>query len=305
MGKVDWDSLGFGYIKTDYNIRAIYSDGAWGEMTASESDYMNIHISAAALHYGSQIFEGLKAFRGADGHVRIFRPEENAKRFQRSARALCMAEVPTELFIEACKKVVELNIDYVPPYGKGATLYLRPMLIAHEPRLGISAAHEFTFCVFACPIGSYVKGGVQPMDVVIDTDYDRAAPRGTGGVKCGGNYAASLFSTHRAKERGYANVIYLDATERKYIEECGAANFFGIKDGKYITPNSPSILKSITNMSIATLAQEIGLEVERRNISVDELSTFEECGACGTAMVITPIRSIFEYHSEKLWKYGE
>ncbi len=305
MKNIDWGSLGFGYTKTDYNVRVEYKDGKWGDITVTDSEYINVHMSSSSLHYGSQIFEGLKAFTGIDGKVRLFRPEENALRFQRSASRLCMAEVPVDLFVEACKKVIEVNKDYVPPYGSGATLYLRPMLIAHESHLSISAAHEFLFCIFACPIGPYVKSGVKPMDVVIDVDHDRAAPRGTGSAKCGGNYAASIKSASRAKENGFASVIYLDATERRYIEECGAANFFGIKEGSYVTPESPSILKSITNKSICTLAEEIGLTVERRNIPIEELPTFDECGACGTAMAITPISSIYEYRTKNLVEYSK
>lgn len=305
MKNIDWGSLGFGYYKTNYNVRAIYKDGKWGELTVTDSEHINIHMSAASLHYGSQIFEGLKALTGIDGKIRLFRPDESAKRFQHSARSLCMAEVPTEMFLEAVRKVIEINREYVPPYGTGATFYIRPMLLAYDSNLSISAAKEFLFCVFACPVGSYVKSGVKPIDVVIDIDHDRAAPRGMGSTKCGGNYAASISSLSRAKEQGFANVLYLDATERKYVEEFGAANFFAIKDGKYITPKSDSILKSITNKSISTLAEEIGLTVERRNIPVEELETFEECGACGTAMVITPVRSIYEYHSQKRIEYSE
>ncbi len=305
MSNIDWNSLGFGYIKTNKNIRAEYTDGKWGEFYFTEEETIPLHMSASGLHYGTEIFEGLKAFRGADGKVRLFRPDENGKRMQRSAEMICMQALPEDRFVEACVEVVRENIEFVPPYGSGASLYLRPFIIASEAVLGVKPSHEFIFCIFVSPVGAYFKGGMQPIDVVIDVDFDRAAPRGTGGAKCGGNYAASLYCGERAHDNGFSNVLFVDGVERKYIEECGAANFFGIKDNTYVTPISPSILHSITNMSLRTLAsQEYGLKIEERPISIEELPTFEECGACGTAAVISPIGSVSDYrHSEKI-SYG-
>ncbi len=298
--------MGFAYMKTNCNIRATYSNGEWGELSLTEDETIPMHMSASCLHYGTEIFEGLKAFRGEDGKVRLFRPDENAKRMIKSAEILCMQSPSEEMFVEACRKVVEANIDFVPPYGTGASLYLRPMLVATEAVLGVKPAQEFLFCIFVSPVGPYFKGGMTPIDVVIDIDYDRAAPRGTGRAKCGGNYAASLYAGEKAHDNGYMNVLFLDAEKRQYIEECGAANFFGIKNGTYITPKSPSILRSITNLSLRHIAQkELGLKIEERLVDIAELPTFDECGACGTAAVVSPIGSVCDYrHSEKI-SYGD
>ncbi len=305
MSNIDWSSIGFGYIKTNKNIRAEYKDGAWGDFYLSDEESVPIHMSASCLHYGTEIFEGLKAFGGADGKVRLFRPDENAKRMQRSADMLCMQSLPVERFVEACVEVVRANMEFVPPCESGATLYLRPFLIATEAVLGVKPAKEFLFCIFVSPVGPYFKGGMTPIDVVVDVDYDRAAPRGTGKAKCGGNYAASLYCGEKAHDNGYSNNLFVDAVERKYIEECGAANFFGIKDNTYVTPTSPSILHSITNMSLRHLAsEEYGLKVEERPIALEELPTFEECGACGTAAVISPIGSVSDYRHDEKISYG-
>ncbi len=305
MTNIDWGSLPFGYIETDSNIRCTYKNGAWGELEQTTETTIPMHISAACLHYGFEIFEGLKAFRGEDGKVRLFRPDENAKRFNESAHTLCMAELPEEIFIEACEQAIKANERFVPPYGTGASLYLRPFMVATEAKLGVAPATEFLFCVFVSPVGPYFKGGIKPINVVIDVDHDRAAPRGTGRAKCGGNYAASIYSMEKGHKNGYSNVLYVDAESRQYIEECGAANFFGIKDNTYVTPESPSILESITNKSLRVLAEDMGMKVERRHVAIEELDTFEECGACGTAAVISPIGSIFEYKSGKSWNFGE
>ncbi len=292
-------------MKTNKNIRAEYKDGKWGEFYFTDEETIPLHMSAASLHYGSQIFEGLKAFRGDDGKVRLFRPEENGKRMQISAEMLCMQGLPVDRFVEACVAVVRENIEFVPPCESGASLYLRPMLIASEPVLGVKPSKEFIFCIFVSPVGPYFKGGMTPIDVVIDVEYDRAAPRGTGRAKCGGNYAASLYTGERAHHNGFSNNLFVDAVERKYIEECGAANFFGIKNNTYITPASPSILRSITNMSLRQLAtEEYGLQVEERKVSIEELPSFEECGACGTAAVISPIGSVSDYRHEEKIIYG-
>ncbi len=305
MQNIDWSALeGFGYRKCGRNIRAEFKNGQWGELQLTDSEYIPLHMSAPSLHYGTQAFEGLKAFRGADGKVRLFRPYENAKRMASSARQLCMAEVPEELFVKAVIEVVKDNIDFVPPYGMGASLYIRPLLIGTDAVLGVKPGHEYMFCVFVSPVGSYFKDKLAPMNIIIDKDHDRAAPHGTGHVKCGGNYAASIYSGMKAHTSGYSDVLYVDAVERKYIEECGAANFFGIKEGTYVTPKSRSILPSITNMSLRQIAEDMGLKIEQRPISLDELSSFDECGACGTAAVISPIGDIYDPETGEHVTYG-
>ena len=304
MKNIDWNNLGFDYVPTDINARAYYKDGVWSELEYTSDEYIKMHMSTTCLHYGLECFEGLKAFRGVDGKVRLFRADENARRMASSARKLCLPEPPVELFVEACREVVKRNIDYVPPYESGASLYLRPVLIGTKVGLGVKASHEAMLIVFCSPVGAYFKGGMKPIRVIIDRVQDRAAPRGTGDIKAGGNYASSILSGEKAHTMGYSNVMYLDATEHKYIEECGAANFFGIKDGKYITPKSPSILPSITNKSLRALAEDMGLVVEERPVPVEELASFEEAGACGTAAVISPIGYIFDIDTEEKVVYG-
>lgn len=303
MNNIDWKSLPFGYFKTDYNVRCYYRNGSWGELEISSSEYINLHIAATCLHYGQEAFEGLKAFRGKDGKIRIFRLEENAKRMQSSAYGIMMANIPTELFKEAVIKAVKLNEKYIPPYGEGASLYIRPLLIGSGAQVGVKPANEYLFLVFVGPVGPYFKEGFNPVNIQIVRDYDRAAPLGTGCYKVGGNYAASLRAGERAHQEGYASVLFLDAKEKKYIDEAGPANFFAIKGNKYITPDSNSILPSITNMSLRALAEEIGLIVERRHVAVEELSEFDEVGACGTAAVITPIKKIFDRDKNMVYEY--
>ena len=239
-----------------------------------------------------------------DGKVRLFRVEDNARRLQSSAKRLCLPVPTVEMVVEACKEVVRRNERFIPPYGTGASFYLRPVMFGTTVGLGVKPAKDALLIVYGSPVGAYFKTGIKPIMVAIDREQDRAAPRGTGDVKVGGNYAASLMSGEKAHDLGYSNVMYLDAAEHKYIEECGAANFFGIKDGKYITPKSPSVLPSITNMSLRQIARDMGLEVEERHIPVEELETFEECGACGTAAVISPIGKIFDMQTEKVYNYG-
>ncbi len=304
MENIDWKSLPFGYMTCNCNIRTEYKNGAWSPIEAHTEEYLPIHISAPALHYGVEAFEGLKAFRGVDGKVRLFRPYDNARRLLATADRLCMVAPDEELFVQACVEVTRRNLEFVPPYDSGATLYIRPLLLGTDAVLGISPANEFLFAVLVSPVGAYFKGGMTTIKVAIDTEYDRAAPRGTGAVKCGGNYAASLLAGERNHHQGYSSVVYLDAAEHKYIEECGAANFFGIKGDKYITPKSPSILPSITNMSLRTLAEDMGLTVERRQILVDEIKEFDECGACGTAAVISPISQVDNLLTGEQYKYG-
>jgi branched-chain amino acid aminotransferase len=299
MENIDWANLKFGYMPTDYNVRCYYRNGKWGEIEVSSSDIINIHMAATSLHYGQEAFEGMKAFRCPDGKVRAFRIKDNAERLQSTCRGILMPELPTELFEDMVKKVVKLNERFVPPYESGASLYIRPLLIGTGAQVGVHPANEYLFMIFVSPVGPYFKGGFATNDYVIIREYDRAAPLGTGRYKVGGNYAASLAANKMAHDAGYASEFYLDAKEKKYIDECGAANFFGIKDGKYITPKSSSILPSITNRSLQQLAKDLGMEVEVRPIPEEELSTFEEAGACGTAAVISPIRKIDDLENHK------
>jgi branched-chain amino acid aminotransferase len=303
MEKLDWGKLPFGYIKTDYNIRCSYKNGKWGELEVSTSEYIDIHIASTGLHYGQEAFEGLKAYMGKDGRIRLFRWQENAKRLILSSEGIKMAVVPVELFRDAIFEAVKLNKHYVPPYGSGATLYIRPLLYGSGAEVGVKPSAEYIFIVFVTPVGPYFREGVKPCNMVICRNVDRAAPMGTGTFKVGGNYAASLRALIAAKEGGYASAIFLDSKEKKYIDECGPANFFGIKGNKYITPKSNSILNSITNMSLIDIATSMGMKTERRRIPVGELSTFSEVGACGTAAVITPIGKIVDPDKNMVYEY--
>lgn len=304
MENIDWGKIGFGYMKTDFNVRYTYKNGEWGELEVSDSEYLNIHIAATAIHYGQEAFEGLKAFRGQDGKIRIFRMKDNALRMQDSCEGTLMAKLPVEKFEEAVLKAVKLNERFIPPYESGASLYIRPVLFGTGAQVGVKPADEYVFIIFVTPVGPYFKGGFQTTPFVIMREFDRSAPLGMGKFKVGGNYAASLVAGERAHQLGYSNIFYLDAKEKKYIDECGAANFFGIKNNTYITPKSSSILPSITNKSLMTLAEEIGLKVEQRHIPVEELATFEEAGACGTAAVISPIQRIDDYDENKSYVFS-
>ncbi|MCD6332863.1 MAG: branched-chain amino acid aminotransferase [Bacteroidales bacterium] len=304
MKNIDWKSLPFGYMKTDYNVRCYYRDGQWGELEISSSEYLNLHMAATGLHYGQEAFEGMKAFRGKDDKIRLFRWRDNALRMIQSARGILMAEVPEELFYRAITTAVRLNKKYVPPYGTGASLYIRPLLFGSGAEVGVKPASEYTFVVFVTPVGPYFKEGFKPVDMMITRKHDRAAPQGTGHLKVGGNYAASLQALKEAHEGGFASSLFLDAHEKKYIDEAGPANFFGIKNNTYITPDSHSILPSITNKSLQQIARDKGLKIELRHIPVEELDTFEEAGACGTAAVISPIRSITDEETGKKYSYG-
>lgn len=299
MNTIDWSNLSFGYMKTDYNVRSHYKDGKWSTPTENSSEYIDIHMAATALHYGQEAFEGLKAFRGKDGKIRIFRMRENALRMISSCHGIMLAELPVEVFEEAVVKAVKLNDRFVPPYGSGASLYIRPLLIGTSPQVGVKPANEYLFIVFVTPVGPYFKEGFKPTPVAILRGYDRAAPLGTGTIKVGGNYAASLSAGHKAHELGYSAVLYLDAKEKKYLDECGPANFFGIKNNTYVTPLSSSILPSITNKSLMQLSEDMGLKVERRPIHEDELATFEEAGQVGTAAVISPILRVDDIDENK------
>ncbi|MDD4609533.1 MAG: branched-chain amino acid aminotransferase [Bacteroidaceae bacterium] len=299
MKEIDWKNMSFGYIPTDYNVRCYYKNGKWGEIEISSSESINMHMAATCLHYGQEAFEGMKAFRGKDDKVRLFRMSDNAKRLQSTCDAILMPQMPVDLFSDMVKKVVKLNDRFVPPYDSGASLYIRPLMIGTGARIGVHPADEYLFIIFVSPVGPYFPGGFSTNPYVIIREYDRAAPLGTGAFKIGGNYAAGLRANKLAHDLGYSSEFYLDAKEKKYIDECGAANFFAIKDNTYITPKSSSILPSITNRSLMQLAEDMGLKIERRPIPEEELSTFEEAGACGTAAVISPIRCIDDYELKK------
>ena len=305
MNDLDWSNLGFGYHKTNYNVRCFYRNGKWGEIEICSDEYVNMHMAATCLHYGQEAFEGLKAYRCPDGKVRVFRSEENAARLQSTCRGILMPEVSTELFNEMVDKVIRLNQEFIPPYESGATLYVRPLLVGMSAQVGVHPATEYMFLIFVTPVGPYFKGGFSTNPYVIIRDHDRSAPLGTGIYKVGGNYAASLYANNKAHEMGYACEFYLDAKEKKYIDECGAANFFGIKNNTYVTPKSTSILPSITNKSLMQLAEDCGMTVERRQIPEEELETFEEAGACGTAAVISPISRIDDAETGKSYVFGE
>ena len=305
MKNIDWGSLSFGYMKTDYNVRCYYKDGKWGEIEVCSDEYMHMHMAATCLHYGQEAFEGLKAFRCPDGKVRVFRMQQNAERLQSTSRGIVMPEVPTDLFCEMVTKVVRLNQDYIPPYESGASLYIRPLLLGITPQVGVHPAKDFVFLIFVTPVGPYFKGGFASNPYVIIRDYDRAAPLGTGMYKVGGNYAASMKANTIAHEKGYAGEFYLDSKEKKYVDECGAANFFGIKNNTYITPKSTSILPSVTNKSLMQIAEDLGMKVERRPVPEEELSTFEEAGACGTAAVISPISHLDDLDTGKVYNFGD
>jgi branched-chain amino acid aminotransferase len=304
MKTIDWKNLGFGYSKADFNVRSWYRNGQWGDLEISDSESITLHIGATTFHYGQEAFEGLKAFRGKDGKIRVFRMEENAKRMQRSAEGIMMAEVSIDLFTEAVRKAVKLNESFVPPFESGASLYIRPLLIGTGPQIGVKPADEYLFMVMVMPVGPYFKEGFKPTDLVIYREYDRAAPLGTGKIKVGGNYAASLVAGDRAHHNGFSAVLYLDAKEKRYIDECGPANFFAIKGNSYITPKSDSILPSITNMSLRQLVKEMGMVVEERQIATEELAEFDEVGACGTAAVISPVKRIYDADKDIEYLYG-
>ncbi|MCW9709365.1 branched-chain amino acid aminotransferase [Avibacterium sp. 21-586] len=290
---LDWQNLGFGYIKTDYRYIAYWKNGEWSKGELTQDNVLHISEGSTALHYGQQCFEGLKAYRCKDGSINLFRPDKNAERLQKSCQRLLMPEIPTEMFIDACKQVVKANQEWLAPYGTGATLYLRPFMIGVGDNVGVTPAQEYIFSIFCCPVGAYFKGGLKPTNFIV-SEYDRAAPHGTGAAKVGGNYAASLYPGKLAKQRNFSDCIYLDPATHTKIEEVGAANFFGItKDNKFVTPLSPSILPSITKYSLLYLAKErLGLEAIEGDVYIDQLDQFKEAGACGTAAVITPIGGI-------------
>ena len=301
MGKkdIDWANLGFGYVKTDYRYVSNYKDGAWDEGAMITDDTVTISECACVLQYAQTIFEGMKAYTTEDGRIVTFRPDLNAERMADSAKRLEMPVFPEDRFVEAVVKTVEANVDYVPPYGSGATLYLRPYMFGSNAVIGVKPAEEYQFRVFATPVGPYFKGGVKPLTIRV-TDFDRAAPNGTGHIKAGLNYAMSLHAIVDAHHQGYDENMYLDAKTKTKVEETGGANFlFVTKDNKIVTPKSNSILPSITRRSLMYVAKEyLGLEVEEREVHIEELKDFAECGLCGTAAVISPVGKIVDHGTE-------
>ncbi len=290
---IKWSELGFGFSDVNCHIRYTWKNGKWSKPSYVKEPCITMHIGASCLHYGQECFEGIKCFRQENGKIVIFRPDENAKRMYRTAERTCMPPVPVEMFLEACEKVVKKNKEYVPPYGTGGSMYLRPLLIGTGPQIGVAPAKEYTFMVMVMPVGAYYKGGLKPVRAVIYDEYDRAAPQGMGDVKVGGNYAASLYAHEKAKHNGWPVELYLDAKTHKYIEEFATSNFAGIsKRGAYVTPDSRSVLPSVTNMSLKQVAEDLGIKVECRQVPYTELKRFEAVAALGTAVVITPVWEI-------------
>ena len=297
---IDWSSLGFGYMKTDWRYVANYKDGKWDEGTLTEDGTITMSECAGVLQYAQTCFEGLKAYTTKDGKIVCFRPDLNAERMIDSCERLIMPTFPKERFLDAVKKVVAANKEWVPPYGSGASLYLRPFMFGYDAVIGVKPANEYQFRIFATPVGPYFKGGVKPLTVRI-SDFDRAAPRGTGHVKAGLNYAMSLYAITDAHAKGFDENIYPDSATRTYIEETGGANIIFItKDGTVVTPKSDTILPSITRRSLMHVAEHVlGMKVEQRKVRVDELADFVECGLCGTAAVISPVGKIVD-HGKKI-----
>ncbi|MBQ9439998.1 MAG: branched-chain amino acid aminotransferase [Paludibacteraceae bacterium] len=303
MKDIEWSKLTFSYTETDVMIRSSYRNGAWGDLVATPDKTINIHAAAAGLQYAQQCFEGLKVYRRVDGTIGIFRPDMNARRMQSSAEAMYMPPVPVDMFLQAMEMAVKYNIDYLPPYGTGATLYIRPIMFGTSPRVGVSSADEFEFCVIVTPIGPYFPVGFGTTPFVINRHVDRAAPFGTGQYKVGGNYASSLRATEPAHEQGLG-VLFLDSAEHKYLDECGGANIFLVKNGVYCTPKSDSILPSIINRSLMTLCGDMGIKVEERRIAVTELGDFQEAASCGTGAAISPISTITDPDNGVVYNYG-
>lgn len=296
---IDWSNLGFGYVKTDKRFVANYKNGAWDNGVITEDDKVVISECAGVLQYSQSCFEGMKAYTTENGHTVIFRPDMNASRMADSCRRLEMPVFPEDKFVEAIAETVRANEDWVPPYGSGASLYIRPYMFGSNPVIGVKPADEYQFRVFTTPVGPYFKGGAKPLTIKV-SDFDRAAPHGTGHIKAGLNYAMSLHAIVTAHAEGYAENMYLDPATRTKVEETGGANFlFVTKDGKVVTPKSDSILPSITRRSLVHVAKEyLGLEVEEREVLFDEVKDFAECGLCGTAAVISPVGKIVDHGKE-------
>ena len=302
---IDWSNLGFGYIPTGERYVANFKDGKWDEGTMTTDSTITMSECAGVLQYAQTVFEGLKAYTTVDGKIVVFRPDLNAARLEESAKRLEIPVFPQERFLDAVEKVVRANADYVPPYGTGATLYLRPFIFGSGSVIGVKPADEYQFRVFATPVGPYFKGGAKPITIKV-SDFDRAAPRGTGHIKAGLNYAMSLHAIVTAHEEGFDKNMYLDAATRTKVEETGGANFLFItKDGKVVTPKSNSILPSITRRSLMYVAEHyLGLEVEQREVYFDEVKDFAECGLCGTAAVISPVGKIVDHGKEICFPSG-
>ena len=306
MGKnIDWSNLGFGYVKTDYRYVSNFKNGAWDEGTLSTDDMVTISECACVLQYAQTVFEGMKAYTTEDGHIVVFRPDLNAERMENSAKGLEMPPFPKERFVDAITKVVEANAAFVPPYGSGATLYIRPYMFGYDSIIGVKPANIYQFRVFCTPVGPYFKGGAKPITIRV-SDFDRAAPHGTGHIKAGLNYAMSLHAIVDAHKNGFDENIYLDPQTRTKIEETGGANvIFITKDGKLVTPKSNSILPSITRRSILQVARDyLGMETEEREVYLDEVKDFAECGLCGTAAVISPVGKIVDHGKEICFPAG-
>ena len=300
---ISWKELGFRYLDTGVFVRADYRSGAWTKPALASGASLNIHIAATCFHYGQACFEGLKAFRQKSGRVACFRADAHARRMVTSAQRLVMMPPPPEMFLEAVRLIVGKNDAYVPPFGTGATLYVRPLLIGTSAVIGVQASDEYAFIIFAMPVGPYYKNGMVPVPAYVQEGYDRAAPHGVGHVKAAGNYAAGMIADREVKEKGFPVSLYLDSATHTLIDEFGTSNFIGItKDGKYVTPKSASILESVTNDSLRTIARDMGLKVEHRPVRWDEIESFAEIGACGTAAVITPVSSITR--GDKTLRFG-
>jgi branched-chain amino acid aminotransferase len=302
MTTMKWERLGFEYQPTRANVRHTWENGSWGEARLCSETTISLDIAATCLHYGQACFEGMKAFVAKDGRVRIFRPEANARRMASSAKFLLAPEVPEAMFIAAVEQVVRENLDYVPPYGTGGSLYIRPLLIGSGSTIGVKPSPCYEFIVMAMPVGAYYKDGLTPVDALVIDDFDRAAPLGTGCYKVAGNYAASLNPGHMARQKGFSISLFLDSKTHTLVDEFGTSNFIAVtRDGRYVTPDSHSVLPSITNDSLMQLARDEGIPVERRPVAAAELAEFAEVGACGTAVVITPVGRIV--HGEHTYTY--
>lgn len=303
--EIDWSNIGFGYVQTDKRYVSNYKDGKWDEGGLTEEANVVLNECAGVLQYAQTVFEGLKAYRTEDGHIVTFRLDLNASRMADSARRLEMPVFPEDRFIRAVEQVVAANADYVPPYGSGATLYIRPYMFGTNPVIGVKPADEYQFRVFATPVGPYFKGGAKPITIRV-CDFDRAAPHGTGHIKAGLNYAMSLHAIVDAHQQGYDENMYLDSATRTKVEETGGANFIFItKDNKLVTPKSDTILPSITRRSLVYVAKEyLGMEVEEREVLFEEVKEFAECGLCGTAAVISPVGKVVDHGKEICFPSG-
>ena len=302
---LDWENLGFGYVQTEKRYVSNFKDGKWDDGVLTEDANIVLNECAGVLQYAQTVFEGMKAYTTEDGRIVVFRPDLNAKRMVDSAKRLEMPPFPEEKFVDAIEKVVKANAEYVPPYGSGATLYLRPYMFGSNPVIGVKPANEYQFRIFATPVGPYFKGGAKPVTICI-SDFDRAAPHGTGHIKAGLNYAMSLHAIVTAHANGFDENMYLDSATRTKVEETGGANFiFVTKDNKVVTPHSNTILPSITRRSLMYIAEHyLGLEVEERDVYVEELKDFAECGLCGTAAVISPVGKVVDHGKEICFPSG-